>query len=82
MKIELTARECEEIGHVHYLLSSGFYTGASDISIAEQRELLEKARIWFERAYIYWGSASAQRMAEHCEQKKRDIRPALFAVAS
>ena len=78
----MTAKECEEIGNVHYLLSSGFYTGASDLSRAEQRELLERARIWFERAYIYWGCPSAQRMAEHCEQKKREIRPALFAVAS
>lgn len=82
MKIELTVRECEEIGHVHYLLASGFYSGTANISSVEQKELFEKARLWFERAYIYGGSVASRRFAEVCEQKVKDLQPRLYAVAS
>jgi hypothetical protein len=82
MKIELSIKECEELGHVHYLLASGFYTGTAKISIAEQKELFEKACLWFDRAYIYGGSIASQRLAEVCEQKVRELQPRLYAIAS
>lgn len=82
MKIEMSVRECEEIGHVHYLLASGFYSGTAQISNTEQKEFFEKARLWFDRAYIYGGSVASQRFAEAYEQKVKDLQPRLYAVAS
>lgn len=82
MKIEMSVKECEDLGHVHYWLAMGLGTGTSQMSNLERRELLEKARHWFERSYIYGGGAASKRFAEACEQTKSDLRPGLYAVAS
>ena len=82
MKIEMSIKECEDLGHVHYWLAMGFGSGIAQLSNLERRELLDKARHWFERAYIYGGGASVKRFAKSCEQKLSDLQPALYAVAS
>ena len=82
MKIEMSVKECDDIGHVHYLLASGFYTGTAQISSEERIALFEKARFWFERAYIYGGSDASRKLAEFCDEQAKELRPALYAVAS
>lgn len=82
MNIQMTVKECEEIGHVHYLLASGIHDGAAGMSESERRALLEKARHWFERAFIYGGGESCQRFADFCEQQLKDLRPTIYAIAS
>jgi len=67
---------------VHYLLANGSYAGDAPIGKAERKALLETARLWFSRAYIYGGSESSQRFAEFCEEKGARIRPDLYAAAS
>jgi len=82
MKIELSVKECEDLGHTHYWLAMGLGSGTAQLSNLERRELLQKARHWFERAYIYGGSAASKRFADSCEQTVSDLRPALYAIAS
>lgn len=82
MKIEMSVKECEELGHVHYLLACGFDAGTSYLSSAERKALFEKARHWFERAFIYGGGQASRHFAEICEQKVRELHPQLYAVAS
>ena len=78
----MSVKECDDIGHVHYLLASGFYAGTAQISNEERKELFERARFWFDRAYIYGGCDRSRKLAEHCEQHVKDLPSSLYAVAS
>ena len=82
MNVSITVRECEDIGHVHYLLAVGFFTPRNtQLSNSERKELFDQARKWFERAYIYGGSDACRRFAESCgrqaDELARKLDPAL-----
>ena len=73
MNIYISARECEDIGHVHYLLAIGLSPGANRANKKERLRLLATARRWFDRAYVSGGSALSRNFAEECEFLSRKI---------